>query len=139
MSSSTVEICVGRLMEIVVRDGFRSVEDVEAQRARIEAALVGFPKTQTIVIAADWRACQVMTQPAASAMGAMLASYNARIERSAILGSPTAPLAVLQFLRVARETKHAGRRVFEDRRPMLGWLGESLLPAERERLEQFLR
>jgi hypothetical protein len=138
MNTTTVDIRVGRLMEIVVKDGFRSVDDVELQRTRINEALAAFPASQSIVIAADWRGCQVMTQPAAAAIGPMIASFNDRIERSAILGSPTAPVAVLQFLRVARETKHPRRRVFEDRRAMLAYLSESLQPHERDRLYQFL-
>jgi len=121
-----------------VRDGFRTVEDVETQRARINAALDTIPKDQLVVIAADWRLCQLMTQPAANALGPMLGSFNARIERSAILGSPTSPVAVLQFLRVVRESRHPARRVFEDRPPMLSWLGECLSEPERERLAQFL-
>jgi hypothetical protein len=138
VNSNTVVLGVGRLMEICTRAGFRTVEDVETQRSLINRALDGFPADQRIVIAADWRTCEVMTQSAASALGAMLASYNARIERSAILGSARSPLAVLQFLRVVRETRHPGRRVFEDRRPMLAYLGECLSPVERDRLDQFL-
>jgi hypothetical protein len=137
-TNNTVAIRVGRLMEICVKDGFRSVEDVEAQRTLITNALGTIAKDQTVVIAADWRACQLMTQPAAAGMGAMLAAFNARIERSAIWGSSTSPVAVLQFLRVVRETRHPGRRVFEERRPMLAYLGEVLAPPERQRLEQFL-
>jgi len=138
VSSNTVVIRVGRLMEISVKDGFRSVEDVEAQRARITTALDALPKDQLIVIAADWRACQVMSQPAANALGPMLGAFNARIERSAILGATNSPVAVLQFLRVVRESRHPARRVYEDRRPMIAWLGERLTEPERERLAQFL-
>jgi len=125
-------------MEIWVKDGFRTVEDVELQRTRINAALATIPTDQRVVIAADWRMCQLMTQPAANALGPMLGSFNARIERSAILGSPTSPVAVLQFLRVVRESRHPARRVFEDRPPMLAWLGECLSEPERDRLAQFL-
>jgi hypothetical protein len=125
-------------MEICVREGFRSVEDVEAQRAAITKALATIPADQKVVIAADWRLCQLMAQPAANALGPMIGSFNARIERSAILGSSTSPVAVLQFLRVVRETRHPARRVFEERRPMLAYLGECLTPEERERLAQFI-
>ena len=138
MSSNTVTIRVGRLMEISVQEGFRSVEDVEKQRARITAALDTMPKGQLIVIAADWRQCQLMSQPAANAMGVMIGDFNARIERSAILGSPSSPIAVLQFLRVVRESRHSARRVYEDRAQMLTWLGACLTDAERERLIDFI-
>jgi hypothetical protein len=126
------------LMEISVQEGFRSVEDVEKQRARITAALDSIPKDQMVVIAADWRQCQLMSPPAANAMGVMIASFNARIERSAILGSPTSPAAVLQFLRVVRESGHLARRVYEERAPMLTWLAECLTDAERARLIEFI-
>ena len=138
MSSNTVVIRVGRLMEISVQEGFRSVEDVEQQRARITAALDAMPKDRLVVIAADWRQCQLMSQSAAGAMGAMIGDFNARIERSAILGSPTSPAAVLQFLRVVRESRHPARRVYEERAPLLTWLEECLTDAERERLIEFI-
>jgi hypothetical protein len=125
-------------MEITVRTGFRNVEDVDTQRALINKALDPLPLDVRVVIAADWRTCQVMTQPAAAALGSMLASFNARIERSAILGSTTSPVAVLQFLRVVRETRHPARRVFEDRRAMFSYLSDCLSPAERDRLESFI-
>ena len=124
-------------MEICVREGFRSVEDVEKQRELITKVLATQPPNQQVVIAADWRACELMTQPAAKALGPMLGAFNARIERSAILGASTSPVAVLQFLRVVRETKHPARRVFEDRRATLTYLSDCLSP-ERDRLGQFL-
>jgi len=138
VSSNTVTIRVGRLMEISVPEGFRSVEDVERQRARIAAALDTIPKDRSIVIAADWRQCRLMSEPAAKAMGIMIGDFNARIERSAILGSPTSPVSVLQFLRVVRESRHLARRVYEERAPMLTWLSECLTDAERERLIDFI-
>ena len=138
MGSNTVGIRVGRLMEISVREGFRSVEDVEKQRARITAALDTIPKDQLVVIAADWRQCQLMSPPAANALGPMIGYFNGRIERSAILGSSTSPSAVLQFLRVVRASRHPARRVYEERAPMLTWLGECLTGAERERLIEFI-
>jgi hypothetical protein len=137
-SANTVVVQVGRLMEICVREGFRSIEDVEKQRGLITRALATVPPTQQVVIAADWRACQLMTQAAANALGPMLGAFNARIERSAILGAATSPVAVLQFLRVVRDTKHPARRVFEDRGATLHYLSDCLSPAERERLGQFL-
>jgi hypothetical protein len=79
-----------------------------------------------------------MTQAAAKSLGPMLGAFNGRIERSAILGSSTSPVAVLQFLRVVRDTKHPARRVFEDRRATLTYLSDCLTPAERDRLGQFL-
>jgi hypothetical protein len=138
VSSNTVAIRVGRLMEISVTEGFRSVEDVERQRARITAALETIAEDQLVVIVADWRKCQLMSQPAADAMGRMIGDFNARIERSGILGSPTSPSAVLQFLRVVRDSRHPARRVYEDRASMLTWLGECLTDAERERLIDFI-
>ena len=53
MSSNTVVIQVGRLMEICVREGFQSVEDVKKQRALITKALAMLPPDQRVVIAAD--------------------------------------------------------------------------------------
>jgi hypothetical protein len=138
MTSNTVTMRVGRLMEIVVREGFRTLDDVETQRLLITEAMAGVPEGQPIVIAADWRACQTIAQPVAAALGPMIGSFNARIERSGILGSPNAPLTVLQFFRMASETRHPKRRVFDDRDSMIDWLSDCLSPAERHRLGQFL-
>ena len=65
-------------MEICVRDGFRSVEDVETQRAAIAKALATIPADQKVVIAADWRLCHLMTQPAANALGFCSTSWRWR-------------------------------------------------------------
>jgi len=138
-NTNTVVVNVGRLMEICVRARFRSVDDVENQRWLISQALDKLPPTQSVVIAADWRWCELMTQAAANALGPMIGSFNARIERSAVIASATSPIALLQFLRVVRETNHPARRVFEDHKEMIAYLAPVLTPEERERLAIFLQ
>ena len=137
MKRNTVEIRVGRLMEIRVDKGFASLDDVEAQRHMITEAMQTLAPTASVVIAADWRGCEVMSSDASNALGPMIGSFNARIERSALLAKDDAPTAVLQFLRVIRESKHPNRRLYQDLGEMTHWLGETLNRAELQRLTQF--
>jgi hypothetical protein len=61
------------------------------------------PVHRQVVIAADWRECPVMSPEGAVEMRKVLTDFNARIERSGVLGPNHSPTAVLQFFRVIRE------------------------------------
>jgi hypothetical protein len=63
---------------------------------------------------------------------------NARTERSAALASPESPVAVLQFVRLIRESQLPDRKMFYSPSEVVDWLKEVLTPAETERLQQFL-
>lgn len=138
MDTNTCEVRVGRLMEIRVDGGFNSVDDVEDMRGNITRALATVPADVNVVIAADWRRTKIMASEAADAFGKMIGSFNARIERSGILSSQASPTAVLQFLRVVRESKHPNRRLFDRPSDLTAYLNELLNPDEAERLQVFL-
>ncbi len=67
-----------------------------------------------------------------------MAQNNAKVERSAALASREAPVAVLQFVRMIRDTAHPDRKLFHDPSEVTAWLGEVLTSSEAERLRAFL-
>jgi len=68
----------------------------------------------------------------------MIATFNERVERSGILVSNDSPIAVMQFLHLARETHHPQRRIFYFDDQLVAWLAEVLTDHERARLGEFL-
>lgn len=125
-------------MEVRIDHGYNSLEDVEQMRRTIASAFGRVPSGKSVVIAADWRRTRMMADDASDAVGKMIGSFNARIERSAILASHDSPVAVLQYLRVIRESQHANRRLFHDAGEAVAWLSELLEGAEVQRLRVFL-
>ena len=136
--SNTCKIVTGRLLEIDVGAGYRSVEDVDAMIAMMGAEFARVPEPTRVVIAADWRACRVLTPDVAERAVQMLSRSNPRIERSAILHRDDQPTSVLQVVRLTREAQVPYRRVFTDPAEMKAWLGEILTPAECARLDEHL-
>lgn len=134
---NTAEIHVGRLLEIRVADGYRSVADVDALFAAIAAAIQG-KFCEQFVLVADWRSCTLMSSEAAQRALERMTRNNRFIERSAILSSPRSPTAVLQFLRVVRESNHEKRRLFQEISALVQWVAEVLTPEELARLGRFL-
>ena len=135
---NTAIIRTGRLLEIRISLGFRNAAHVANHSADIDAEVRRIPPSERVVIAADWRFCQVMSAAASEALVSSLTHYNPRIERSAIVASANAPSAMLQFTRLVRESANPQRRLFTDAGEMVLWLGEVLAPDERQRLAQFL-
>lgn len=137
MSGNTAVIRVGRLLEIRTV-GYRSAADAVALFKTVGAQLAAVPSTTLIVTVTDWRYCPVMSEDAAEYALAAMTKNNARVLRSGALASRSAPVAVLQFLRLVRQSKHESRRLFFDEAELTSWLGEVLTDAERARLSEFL-
>lgn len=138
MSDNTCAFNVGRLMEIRVGRGYRSVEDVEAMIQMMVQTATKLGPSEPFVIAADWRAVTVMSQPTATRARGMLARSNARVIRSSILTLPAHSTANLQVRRLLREAENENRKHFVDAREQHRWLSEVLTSAESERLSSFL-
>lgn len=136
---NTCKIAEGRLLEIDVCAGYREVSDVDAMIEMMAAEFKRVAEPTRIVIAADWRACRLLTPPVAERVVQMLSRSNPRVERSAILHNPEQATSVLQVMRLAREAELPYRRVFTEAAEMKAWLGEILTPAERARLDRLLR
>lgn len=135
---NTAKVNVGRLLEVRVAAGFRTAADVDAHFANIDRQLATIRPGQQHVTVADWRACPVMSPEAAQRLAHHIARTNARTERSAALAVQTAPVTVLQFMRVIREAGLPDRKLFSDEEELIGWLGEVLTREERQRLREFL-
>lgn len=138
MSSNTCEIVCGRLMEIRVASGYRSVADVNEMVALVAAAAKSLPNEDKFVIAADWRAVHIMAPDTAARAKEMLAGMNPRVRRSGILTLPENSMTNLQVVRLVREAENDNRRHFTAPREMHAWLAELLTPEESERLNAFL-
>lgn len=138
MPENSCRVRVGRLMEIDVAAGYRTVDDVDAMIAMIRAELARVPAKVRVVIAADWRPCTVFTPPVADRCVAMLTGVVPRIERSAIVHRSDHATSVLQVFRLVKESHFDGRRVFTAPEPLEIWLGEILDAEERDRLRRFL-
>lgn len=135
---NTAKVNVGRLLEVRVAAGFRTAADVDAHFENIDRQLAVIGPGQQHVTVADWRACPVMSPEAAQRLAHHIARTNPRTERSAALAVQTAPVTVLQFMRVIREAGLPDRKLFSDEQELIGWLGEVLTRDERQRLREFL-
>lgn len=129
---------VGRLVEVRAEAGYRSTADVEAIFAEIGQQVARVPESQKIIFVIDWRRCPLMSQDAAERMLPAITGTNPRLARSATIASKRSPTAVMQFIRLVRESKHPDRRLFYEPDELERWLGEVLTPEESHRLHDFL-
>lgn len=138
MSENTCEITTGRLLEIRVAKGYETLQDVDDMIAMIRACVGRLPENARHVTLADWRGCKVLTKTAASRVIEMMRGTNPRTERSVLLHANDSPTAIMQFLRLVRESDNEQRRLFSDPEAALAWLGEVLAPEELRRARDFL-
>jgi hypothetical protein len=135
---NTARINVGRLLEIDVSDGYRTVADIETMIEHIGGEIDAIGKVTPVVIVADWRACQTFAPDVADRTLRLLTRFTARIERSGILHRNDAPTSVLQVMRLIRETRFPARRVFTDTLALFQFLDPVLSPAEQAQLRTFV-
>ncbi|HEX4338364.1 MAG TPA: hypothetical protein VH062_20805 [Polyangiaceae bacterium] len=135
---NTAAIRVGRLLEVRAAHGYRSREDVDLLFNQLEQEVARLAPGVRYVTVVDWRLCPVMSPDAAKRIVERMANLNARTERSATIAANDSPTAVLQFVRVIRDSGHPDRKLFFEKDELFGWLAELLDPPETERLRQFL-
>jgi hypothetical protein len=143
----SIDMKMGRLLEIRVKSGFRSAAEVDAMFQQLEAVLAakmppaagGTHAGRKHVTIADWRQCVLMSSDAAARLQEGMRRTNPNVLRAAALASPNSPSAVMQFLRIVRASQHEGRRLFFEDLEVLHWLTEVLTPSEAARLRVFLR
>ena len=135
--NNTAEVRVGRLLEIRVGAGYRSVADVDAMFEQIGRAMAGRP--HRFVVVADLRTCPVMSSVAAARVVELMTRNNPRGERSTALVSTSSPTAALQLIRLIRESQNENRLTFEDADELIAWVRPSLEPMELSRIREFLR
>lgn len=138
MLSNTCEFVEGRLLEIRVAKGYKSVEDVDAMIRIIGENIRKLPATDKVCIVADWRAVHVMAPETAARAREMLARNNPRVTKSAILTLPEEATTNLQVVRLVREAQNESRRAFTAPIQLASWLADVLSPAEGARLRRFL-
>lgn len=137
MVVNSCEINVGRLIEVRAGGSFR-VEDVDRMIAGLRSVMDAAPPNAKFVIAADWRAMNIMSPETAARARDMLMFVNPRLLRSGVLTAPEQSVANLQVVRLVREAENEVRRVFTDARKHHDWLAEVLTPPELARLNEFL-
>jgi hypothetical protein len=138
MSTNTCEFVTGRLLEIRVAAGYRSVADIDDMIAMIMNNIAKLSPAEKCTIVADWRNVHVMAPDIAAAAREMLAAVNPRVTRSAILTAPANPTTNLQTVRLIREAENPNRRHFTSTTQLHAWLAEVLTAEEAARLETFL-
>ena len=138
MTTNSAAVRVGRLLEIRAAAGYRTASDVDALFDAVETELTKLPRHKLIVTVVDWRRCPIMETKAAERLLQRVMLLNPRTERSAALATEQAPSAVLQFMRLIRESRLPDRKMFLKTAELIPWMNEVLDPPERERLRQFL-
>jgi len=138
MTNNSCHVVVGRLLEIRLRDGYRSIADIDEMAVMLSSAIAQASTSKPLVIVADWRACKVLSPSVSSRATAMMKSTNDRVERSAILHGAEHPTSVMQLFRLVKETEASHRRLFTDASALHDWVGEILDADERNRLREFL-
>lgn len=80
----------------------------------------------------------MMSPEAAEHMANSITRSNDGLLRSAALTRDGAPTAVLQFLRVIRDTNHPHRQLFRSAKDLIRWLDAVMTPMESRRLRDLL-
>lgn len=132
------EVHVGRLVEFRAESGYRSIAEVDDVFAAFAREVKKIPESERVVVVTDWRRCPLMSADACEHLLANITRGNPRVLRSAAIASRNSPVALLQFLRVVRESKHPDRRLFDDAEELVTWLTDVLTPEELTRLREFL-
>ena len=138
MDKNTAEIRVGRLLEVRIDAGYRTVDDVDHLFGVIAAAVSKLPAEAKHVTLVDWRRCPIMAPDCAAYVVQKMVSVNARTDRSATVAPVDAPMNVLQFTRLIRDSSNPNRQLFHDDASALSWLSEVLTPKELKRAQAFL-
>src|SRR5262245_16217651 len=137
-SVNRCRVHVGRLVEVRAESGYRRPEDVDAIFAEIGEQVAKIPESEKFIVVVDWRRCPVMSGEAVEHMLPAITSTNPRSLRSATLASRRSSTAVMQFIRLIRESHHADRRLFYDGFELEKWLRDVLTAEEATRLHDFL-
>lgn len=138
MATNSAAIRVGRLLEIRAEAGYRSPAEVDALFDMVAREIAKAAPARQIVTVVDWRRCPVMEAKAAERMLQRIVAANPRTERSAALATSKAPVAILQFMRLIRESRLPDRRMFLNAPELIAWVDEVLEPPEQQRLREFL-
>jgi hypothetical protein len=129
-----VEINEGRLLEIRLAS---PVTAEEAEAFAAQAELLSEMAGERFVIAVDASAVSVLQPEIADAIIEVMRRAAPKTERQGFLIAERA-ITRLQLERMIRSAAGALRRGFSEPGALAAWLGEALVPAERDRLRAFL-
>lgn len=133
----TLETRVGRLIEArVFRLADRAEADVYAERLRLETTK--HAPARPAVLLADHRPVVVYPQPVTDRLVELFQLMNTRLERVAIIVSPSNATMILQLERLVREARFPMRKVFHEPDGAVEHLREALDPDELARARAFL-
>jgi len=135
---NTCELTIGKLVEIRVDAGYHAPADVDAMIALMSHVLGSLPAHERIIIAADWRRCNVFAPSTADRALGMLTRNNPRLLRSGILIRPDSPMALMQVMRLVGDAQSPDRRVVTSTEALITWLSPVTTPKELARLKVFL-
>ncbi len=124
---------VGRLGEIRIV-GSLLVGDMSLYRARFASLLQSVPGQ--MVFANDLREADSVAPEVERQGVELMRAATHKVERAAMLMSRKGVFG-LQMLRATMQTDGHARRVFDNERDALSWLGEVLTPAELARAREF--
>jgi hypothetical protein len=130
---------MGRLLDIRVDAGFRTISDVDSLFEKVVRCFDSkFSAPDKGVTVADWRHCSILSGEAAEKLLVRMTRDNPRVMRSAALASRQSASAVMQFTRLIRESDSEVRRLFFEPEPLVRWFSEVLTVTEVARLRVFL-
>jgi hypothetical protein len=126
------------VLDVCWKSGRKLATGVPPTFDLIEAELRKVAQPRQIVTVVDWRRCPVMEAKAAERMLERIVALNPRTERSAALATAKAPVAILQFMRLIRESRLPDRKMFLNPPELIVWMNEVLDPDEQRSLREFL-
>ena len=133
----TVERRVGCLIEARVH-ALRSAEDGDAYFEAITAAVADVAAPARAVICADHRPVIIYPPAVADQLVRLFTSVNPRVQRAALLVTPTNATVNMQLARIVREAVNPNRQVFRDLARFTAFLAEVLDAAELTRVRAFM-
>ncbi|MCB9585344.1 MAG: hypothetical protein H6718_08095 [Polyangiaceae bacterium] len=133
----TMQRRVGRVIEARVF-ALKTRDDADIYSQALAAEVMRTPATMQPILCADHRPVRIYPQPAADRLTELFQKMNTRLDRIAILVSPTNATLNLQLQRIVREAGYENRKVMHEPSEALAHLHDSLNPEERERVREFL-
>lgn len=116
----------------------RSLADANTYSQALARCVQEAPANMRPLLCADHRPVGIYPQVVADRLIELFRSMNSRLERIAILVSPSNATLYMQLGRITKEAGYESRRVVYEPVEALAHLGPLLTPAERERTTNFL-
>jgi hypothetical protein len=133
----TVERRVGCVVEARVH-ALRNGADGDAYFQAITRVVLEVQAPARAVICADHRPVVIYPPEVADKLVQLFTSVNTRVQRAALLVTPTNATVNMQLARIVRESDNPNRQVFRELERFTAFLGEVLDAAELARVRAFM-